>query len=74
MVSWTGLPVGRNAVTLSLMTELTNEQIHDTLVLPYLNHAARMFEAGYATDEASRLVSRGRDLVARRPSHGMLRA
>ena len=26
------------------MTELTNEQIHDTLVLPYLNHAARMFE------------------------------
>ncbi len=31
------------------MTELTNEQIHDTLVLPYLNHAARMFEAGYAS-------------------------
>ena len=31
------------------MTELTNEQIHDLLVLPYLNHAARMFEAGYAS-------------------------
>ncbi|UUZ58369.1 3-hydroxyacyl-CoA dehydrogenase family protein [Nocardioides sp. B-3] len=31
------------------MTELTNEQIHDALVLPYLNHAARMFEAGYAS-------------------------
>ena len=27
------------------MTELTNEQICGTLVLPYLNHAVRMFEA-----------------------------
>jgi 3-hydroxybutyryl-CoA dehydrogenase len=32
------------------MTEtLTNQQIHDTLVLPYLNHAVRMLEAGYAS-------------------------
>lgn len=28
---------------------MTNEQIADTLVLPYLNHAARMFESGYAS-------------------------
>lgn len=28
---------------------LSNEQIADTLILPYLNHAARMFEAGYAS-------------------------
>jgi len=31
------------------MTDLTNEQISNTLVLPYLNHAARMFETGYAS-------------------------
>jgi 3-hydroxybutyryl-CoA dehydrogenase len=36
------------------MTELTNEQIASeqitsTLILPYLNHAARMFEADYAS-------------------------
>jgi 3-hydroxybutyryl-CoA dehydrogenase len=28
---------------------LTNEQIFGTLVLPYLNHAVRMYEASYAT-------------------------
>lgn len=28
---------------------LTNEQIHDTLVLPYLRHALRMHESGYAS-------------------------
>ena len=28
---------------------LTNEQIFSTLVLPYLNHAVRMYEASYAT-------------------------
>lgn len=28
---------------------LSNEQIFSTLVLPYLNHAARMFESGYAS-------------------------
>src|SRR5690242_13882642 len=28
---------------------LSNEQIADTLILPYLNHAARMFEVGYAS-------------------------
>jgi 3-hydroxybutyryl-CoA dehydrogenase len=28
---------------------VTNEQITSTLVLPYLNHAVRMYEAGYAT-------------------------
>ena len=31
------------------MTDLTNEQISETLVLPYLNHAVRMLEAGYAS-------------------------
>ncbi|RJS46914.1 3-hydroxyacyl-CoA dehydrogenase family protein [Nocardioides cavernaquae] len=31
------------------MTDLTNEQIADTLILPYLNHAIRMFDAGYAS-------------------------
>ena len=31
------------------MTDLTNEQIADTLILPYLHHAIRMFEAGYAS-------------------------
>jgi 3-hydroxybutyryl-CoA dehydrogenase len=31
------------------MTELTNEQISATLVLPYLNHAVRMLEAEYAS-------------------------
>ena len=31
------------------MSALTSQQIHDTLVLPYLNHAARMFESGYAS-------------------------
>ena len=36
---------------MSGMTELTNEQITDLLVLPYLNHAVRMFESGYATRE-----------------------
>jgi len=30
------------------MTDLTNEQISQTLVLPYLNHAVRMLEADYA--------------------------
>ena len=34
---------------MSPMTELSNEQITDALVLPYLNHAVRMFETGYAT-------------------------
>lgn len=28
---------------------LSAQQIHDTLLLPYLNHAVRMFEAGYAS-------------------------
>jgi len=28
---------------------LSNEQIADLLILPYLNHAARMFESGYAS-------------------------
>src|SRR5688572_3797646 len=28
---------------------LTNEQIFGTLVLPYLNHAVRMYEASYAS-------------------------
>ena len=28
---------------------LSNEQIHDTLVLPYLQHALRMHAAGYAS-------------------------
>jgi 3-hydroxybutyryl-CoA dehydrogenase len=31
------------------MTDLTNEQIADSLILPYLNHAIRMFDAGYAS-------------------------
>lgn len=31
------------------MSDLTAQQIHDTLVLPYLNHAARMYETGYAS-------------------------
>jgi len=31
------------------MTLPTNEQISSTLVLPYLNHAVRMYEAGYAS-------------------------
>jgi 3-hydroxybutyryl-CoA dehydrogenase len=31
------------------MSDLTNEQISATLILPYLNHAARMFEQGYAS-------------------------
>ncbi len=31
------------------MTELTSAQITDLLVLPYLNHAVRMYESGYAT-------------------------
>jgi len=31
------------------MTDLTNEQISQTLVLPYLNHAVRMLEADYAS-------------------------
>lgn len=31
------------------MTDLTNEQIADTLILPYLDHAIRMFDAGYAS-------------------------
>jgi 3-hydroxybutyryl-CoA dehydrogenase len=31
------------------MTDLTNEQIADTLILPYLNHAIRMYEEGYAS-------------------------
>ncbi len=31
------------------MTDLTNEQIADALILPYLNHAIRMFESGYAS-------------------------
>jgi len=31
------------------MSDLTPAQISDTLVLPYLNHAVRMFEAGYAS-------------------------
>ncbi|HSV41636.1 MAG TPA: 3-hydroxyacyl-CoA dehydrogenase NAD-binding domain-containing protein [Nocardioidaceae bacterium] len=31
------------------MTDLTHEQISSTLVLPYLNHAVRMFEANYAS-------------------------
>ncbi|QIX27418.1 NAD(P)-binding domain-containing protein [Nocardioides sp. JQ2195] len=30
-------------------TAATNEQIHDELVLPYLNHAVRMYETSYAT-------------------------
>src|SRR3546814_15870400 len=29
-------------------TSATNEQISRELVLPYLNHAVRMFESGYA--------------------------
>jgi 3-hydroxybutyryl-CoA dehydrogenase len=33
------------------MSDLTNEQISQTLVLPYLNHAVRMFESGYASRE-----------------------
>jgi 3-hydroxybutyryl-CoA dehydrogenase len=36
-------------VTMSRMTHLTHAQITDRLVLPYLNHAVRMFESGYAT-------------------------
>lgn len=31
------------------MTQTTPEQISSTLVLPYLNHAVRMYEAGYAS-------------------------
>ncbi|HET7736603.1 MAG TPA: 3-hydroxyacyl-CoA dehydrogenase NAD-binding domain-containing protein [Nocardioidaceae bacterium] len=31
------------------MTDLSPEQIHSTLVLPYLNHAVRMYEARYAS-------------------------
>jgi len=31
------------------MSETTNEQIASTLVLPYLNHAVRMYEARYAS-------------------------
>lgn len=31
------------------MSETTNEQISATLVLPYLNHAVRMYEARYAS-------------------------
>jgi 3-hydroxybutyryl-CoA dehydrogenase len=31
------------------MSDLTTAQISDTLVLPYLNHAVRMFESGYAS-------------------------
>ncbi|MFS3129899.1 3-hydroxyacyl-CoA dehydrogenase NAD-binding domain-containing protein [Nocardioides sp. Bht2] len=31
------------------MTQTTPEQITSTLVLPYLNHAVRMYEAGYAS-------------------------
>ena len=31
------------------MSDLTNEQISATLVQPYLEHALRMFESGYAT-------------------------
>ncbi|WP_110208781.1 3-hydroxyacyl-CoA dehydrogenase NAD-binding domain-containing protein [Nocardioides daejeonensis] len=31
------------------MSETTNEQISTTLVLPYLNHAVRMYEARYAS-------------------------
>jgi 3-hydroxybutyryl-CoA dehydrogenase len=31
------------------MTELTNEQIADTLILPYLEHAVRMYQEGYAS-------------------------
>jgi len=30
-------------------TALSNEQIFTTLVLPYLNHAVRMYEADYAS-------------------------
>ncbi|KRF15377.1 3-hydroxyacyl-CoA dehydrogenase [Nocardioides sp. Soil797] len=30
-------------------TAATNEQVHDELVLPYLNHAVRMYETSYAT-------------------------
>ncbi len=33
------------------MTDLTNAQITELLVLPYLNHAVRMFESGYASRE-----------------------
>ncbi|WP_235735836.1 3-hydroxyacyl-CoA dehydrogenase NAD-binding domain-containing protein [Nocardioides alcanivorans] len=31
------------------MSQTTSEQISTTLVLPYLNHAVRMYEAGYAS-------------------------
>lgn len=34
---------------IAAMTSLSNEQIADTLVLPYLNHAARMYQEGYAS-------------------------
>ncbi len=40
------LPIGSEPAIIPVMT---NEQLAASLVLPYLNHAARMFESGYAT-------------------------
>jgi 3-hydroxybutyryl-CoA dehydrogenase len=34
---------------IAAMTDISATQINETLVLPYLNHAVRMFEQSYAS-------------------------
>lgn len=43
------LPTGITQCHNRDMTDATNEQLSTALILPYLNHAARMFESGYAS-------------------------
>lgn len=43
------LPTSKLRGIIAAMTDISATQIHDTLVLPYLNHAVRMFEQSYAS-------------------------